>query len=121
MSCGVVLLPNLRHNQIMNTELHELAKAVGEALLAVVAKLVTAESCTGGYISQVITSIPESSNWFERGFVTYSNEAKVDCLKVSEAILSELHAQYIFIVPFFSSNHRLLTHSTQYFFSFTHF
>lgn len=50
-------------------------------------KLVTAESCTGGMIAAVITDKPGSSDFFERGFVTYSNEAKMDSLGVAEETL----------------------------------
>ena len=52
-------------------------------------KLVTAESCTGGLISAVCTSVAGSSNWFERGFVTYSNEAKTEQLGVDAALIAE--------------------------------
>lgn len=45
-------------------------------------RLVTAESCTGGLLSGRVTSLPGSSNWFECGFVTYSNEAKSNLLDV---------------------------------------
>ncbi len=45
-------------------------------------KLVTAESCTGGLISATFTHKPGASDFFERGFVTYSNEAKIECLGV---------------------------------------
>ncbi|MCG8393780.1 MAG: CinA family protein [Pseudomonadales bacterium] len=48
---------------------------------------VTAESCTGGGIAHILTSMAGSSGWFERGFVTYSNEAKQDMLGVSADIL----------------------------------
>jgi nicotinamide-nucleotide amidase len=51
-------------------------------------KLVTAESCTGGMISAACTDLAGSSNWFERGFVTYSNEAKTDLLGVDEALIA---------------------------------
>ena len=44
--------------------------------------LATAESCTGGGVAQAVTSLPGSSKWFERGFVTYSNLAKQDMLGV---------------------------------------
>lgn len=44
--------------------------------------LATAESCTGGWLAKVLTDIPGSSQWFERGFVTYSNESKIDMLGV---------------------------------------
>lgn len=49
--------------------------------------LATAESCTGGWIAKVLTDLPGSSAWFERGFVTYSNAAKQDMLGVGEDIL----------------------------------
>ncbi len=55
-------------------------------------KLATAESCTGGYIAQMITAIPDSSHWFERGFVTYSNAAKIEMLGVSANTLEEYGA-----------------------------
>ena len=45
--------------------------------------LVTAESCTGGWVSQAVTSIAGSSRWFERGYVTYSNAAKREALGVA--------------------------------------
>ncbi|MDO8778223.1 MAG: CinA family protein [Burkholderiaceae bacterium] len=50
-------------------------------------KLVTAESCTGGMISAACTDLAGSSNWFERGFVTYSNDAKTELLDVEERLL----------------------------------
>lgn len=51
--------------------------------------LATAESCTGGYISHRITNVPGSSEVFTHGFVTYANEAKMEMLGVSEALLAE--------------------------------
>jgi nicotinamide-nucleotide amidase len=50
-------------------------------------RLATAESCTGGLIAAACTSVAGSSDWFERGFVTYSNEAKTQCLNVAPALL----------------------------------
>ena len=50
-------------------------------------RLVTAESCTGGMISAACTDLAGSSNWFERGFVTYSNEAKTEMLGVDTALI----------------------------------
>jgi len=47
----------------------------------------TAESCTGGLIAGACTDLSGSSNWFERGFVTYSNQAKMDLLGVDAALL----------------------------------
>ena len=48
----------------------------------------TAESCTGGWVAQAVTSVAGSSDWFERGYVTYSNVAKRELLGVSQKILS---------------------------------
>ena len=50
-------------------------------------RLVTAESCTGGGIATALTDVAGSSNWFECGFVTYSNEAKVRYLEVAPVII----------------------------------
>lgn len=55
-------------------------------------KIATAESCTGGWLAQEITGIAGSSAWFERGFVTYSNEAKMEMLGVKEATLQQFGA-----------------------------
>jgi nicotinamide-nucleotide amidase len=51
-------------------------------------KLATAESCTGGLIAAALTEIPGSSDVFERGFVTYSNEAKIDLLGVAKELIA---------------------------------
>jgi nicotinamide-nucleotide amidase len=67
--------------------LESLARRVGARLKARRLKLVTAESCTGGWIAQAVTSIAGSSDWFDRGFVTYSNEAKKELLGVRSATL----------------------------------
>jgi len=69
------------------TYLHQLAEQVGQQLLSQQYYLATAESCTGGWVAQCITDIAGSSQWFERGFVTYSNEAKHDMLGVAEQTL----------------------------------
>ena len=66
-----------------------LARRLGERLKAAGAKLVTAESCTGGWAAQVVTSVAGSSAWFERGFVTYSNDAKREQLGVREDTLQK--------------------------------
>lgn len=54
--------------------------------------LATAESCTGGWAAQVITAVAGSSAWFDRGFVTYSNEAKMDMLGVRGETLARFGA-----------------------------
>jgi nicotinamide-nucleotide amidase len=71
-------------------ELWQLAEQVGRRLLASRQRLVIAESCTGGWLAKTITDLPGSSQWFECGYVTYSNAAKVRDLQVSERTL-ELH------------------------------
>ena len=62
-------------------------RALATALLARGVRLVTAESCTGGLIAAACTAIAGSSDWFDRGVVTYSNEAKTDLLGVPGATL----------------------------------
>lgn len=59
-----------------------LADEVADLLCERRLMLVTAESCTGGWIAKCCTDLPGSSHWFERGFVTYTNEAKVEELGV---------------------------------------
>lgn len=71
----------------MQPELYNLAAQLGVLLKEKQSMLVTAESCTGGQIAQVITSIAGSSQWFERGFVTYTNLAKQEMLGVAPEIL----------------------------------
>ena len=68
-------------------ELQELAKQVGAILTARGDSMVTAESCTGGWVSMLITSVTGSSVWFDRGFVTYSNESKQEMLGVSPQVI----------------------------------
>ena len=70
------------------SELEKLAESVGVRLLARGEWLAAAESCTGGWLAQTVTAIPGSSAWFDRGFVTYSNAAKVDMLGVPETTLA---------------------------------
>lgn len=69
------------------SELEILAERLGAALLSRGEWLAVAESCTGGWLAQSVTAIPGSSAWFDRGFVTYSNAAKVDMLGVPESTL----------------------------------
>ena len=70
-------------------DLQALAAQVAGRLHARHAFLATAESCTGGWVAKVLTDVPGSSSWFERGFVTYSNEAKQDMLGVPGELLQE--------------------------------
>jgi nicotinamide-nucleotide amidase len=68
-------------------ELARLAARVGRHLLRHQQRVTTAESCTGGWISKVLTDIAGSSDWFSEGFVTYSNEAKLVRLGVPATVL----------------------------------
>ncbi|MBC6905684.1 nicotinamide-nucleotide amidohydrolase family protein [Saccharophagus sp. K07] len=70
----------------------QLATRLGELLLTLGAKVATAESCTGGGIAHAITEVPGSSQWFDYGFVTYSNQAKHELLGVDESLLSQYGA-----------------------------
>jgi nicotinamide-nucleotide amidase len=72
----------------MAERLDKLAVELGHRLQAAQLMLATAESCTGGWVSKVVTDIPGSSSWFDRGFVTYSNGAKQDMLSVSAEALA---------------------------------
>ncbi len=69
-----------------------LAQQIGRLLKTKHLTLVTAESCTGGEVAQVITSVAGSSDWFERGFVTYSNDSKVEMLGVQPITLATFGA-----------------------------
>lgn len=70
----------------------DLATRAGHALQEKGLMLATAESCTGGGVAQAVTEIAGSSAWFERGFVTYSNAAKIELLKVPEALIAQFGA-----------------------------
>jgi nicotinamide-nucleotide amidase len=73
---------------MMDAALDALSMSLGRALAARGWMLATAESCTGGWIAEAVTATAGSSGWFDRGFVTYSNEAKIDMLGVSPATLA---------------------------------
>src|SRR5450755_1885679 len=72
-----------------DAKLHRLAARVGRRLLTEHRQLVTAESCTGGWIAKTLTDIAGSSQWFIEGFVTYSNESKLRRLGVPRAVLEK--------------------------------
>lgn len=73
-------------------KLKALATELGLTLKAQGLMLTMAESCTGGMVAQAITSVAGSSAWFDRGFVTYSNAAKIDMLGVSSETLERFGA-----------------------------
>jgi nicotinamide-nucleotide amidase len=68
--------------------LYTLGALAGSRLKERGERLVSAESCTGGWVSQVVTSVAGSSEWFERGYVTYSNEAKQELIGVRAETLA---------------------------------
>src|SRR5574337_1570655 len=78
----------MRSNMIMD-DIAPLVQKMSDFLLQQNSLITTAESCTGGWLSQVLTSIPGSSKWFERGFVTYSNQSKMELLNVPEQFFTE--------------------------------
>ena len=71
----------------IDDDLYALAARLGELALERRALLAAAESCTGGLVAGAITAVPGSSQWFERGFVTYSDAAKVELLGVAASTL----------------------------------
>lgn len=73
-------------------QLEQLAAQVGAALLQRRWRLVTAESCTGGWLGEVMTSAPGSSQWYDCGFITYSNESKQSLLGVTPFVLEKYGA-----------------------------
>lgn len=76
----------------MDVDLVALSEAVAAACRQRRLLVATAESCTGGWAAQVITHTAGSSAWFERGFVTYANDAKVQMLGVDAATLEKFGA-----------------------------
>lgn len=76
----------------MTNDITDLAGRVGQALQAKGLLLVTAESCTGGGISQAITDIAGSTGWFDCGFVAYSNPSKTELLEVPAALIAQMGA-----------------------------
>jgi len=76
----------------MDQELIILAEDVGRVLKDRGMLFATAESCTGGWIGSIITAVPGSSHWYERGFITYTNQSKQDMLGVSADTLERAGA-----------------------------
>ena len=74
------------------SDIPALATALGDALRARGWSVATAESCTGGLVAGAITEVAGSSEWFDRGFVTYSNDAKVALLGVPPALIDQYGA-----------------------------
>ena len=77
----------MTHTMIQDTCLQ-----LGNALIKKHFRIALAESCTGGLVCQHLTNIPGSSAWFDRGFITYSNESKIELLKVDQNTLLKFGA-----------------------------
>jgi nicotinamide-nucleotide amidase len=76
----------------IDDELYQLAVALGRAARARGVRIATAESCTGGLVAGAITAVAGSSDWFDGGFVTYSNEAKIGQLAVPPGTIEQFGA-----------------------------
>jgi nicotinamide-nucleotide amidase len=76
----------------IDDELFALAVALGRAAIAKRVMIATAESCTGGLLAGAITAVAGSSDWFERGFVTYSNASKMEQLAVPMPLIERFGA-----------------------------
>ena len=86
MSQSVILLLNLEQSK------KSLCRLVADLMLKKQSFLAAAESCTGGLIAAACTDLAGSSQWFERGFVTYSNAAKTEMLGVDAALIAQFGA-----------------------------
>jgi hypothetical protein len=79
----------LRYNAGMGKDSKAIVQQLATRLLKQQQKLCTAESCTGGLIAKTLTDLAGSSDWFERGFVTYSNQAKNEMLAVPASVIED--------------------------------
>ncbi len=75
-------------SSVADADLYELAERAGQALRAAGWRIATVESCTAGWIAKALTDVPGSSQWFECGYVTYSNAAKMRDVGVSPQTLA---------------------------------
>ena len=80
--------PSTAPTSIDSADLQELSSAVATAFSQRGWTLAVAESCTGGLLAASLTDLAGSSQWFERGYVTYSNAAKATCLQVSPMLIA---------------------------------
>ena len=77
---------------MQSEDITNLTKVLGEKLLFEEITITTIESCTGGLLAAQITNVPGSSTWFDRGFITYSNQSKVDCVRVKKSTINKYGA-----------------------------
>jgi len=85
-------LPGFSYNLDMDQDSTQLVTRLAALLCEKGLKICTAESCTGGLIAKTLTDLAGSSDWFECGFVTYSNRAKTEMIDVPESVISEYGA-----------------------------
>ncbi len=85
-------MPNDSRYDGLNDDLNDLAIKTADSLLKSAHVLVTAESCTGGWVAKLMTDSAGSSAWFDRGFVTYTNQSKQALLQVSTESLEQYGA-----------------------------
>ena len=76
-------------NTSSNHDLHEITQELARVLIKNNWHLSTAESCTGGMVAASITELAGSSEWFERGYVTYSNQSKSEDIDVSQNLIEQ--------------------------------
>ena len=76
----------------MQNDIELQVRQLAERLIGLNRRVATAESCTGGLIAKTFTDLAGSSDWFDRGFVTYSNAAKSEMLGVPAALIDEYGA-----------------------------
>ena len=96
---------------LLPKKLVDMARKVIDANRAAGRRIVVAESCTGGLVCAALTEIPGSSDVLEGGFVTYSNDAKMDMLKVSGDVLDTFGAVSIAVAWTMAQNAVLKTHA----------
>ena len=77
---------------MQSEDITNLTKVLGEKLLFEEITITTIESCTGGMLAAYMTNISGSSNWFDSGFVTYSNQSKIDSIGVKESTINKYGA-----------------------------
>ena len=82
----------LRYNAGMKKDSIALVNELAKSLVSHQQKMCAAESCTGGLIAKTCTDLAGSSDWFERGFVTYSNQAKSEMLAVPASVIEDYGA-----------------------------
>ena len=95
----------------MTTAAQLLAAELGKLLIVRNQRVSTAESCTGGLIAAALTDIPGSSEWFDAGFVTYSNEAKAKMLGVPFRLIAEQGAVSSAVVEAMAAGARVAAHA----------